>query len=278
MQYIMEYGHNARTTHSTVANDTSSRSHAICQIRIESDYFQNTKKLILCDLAGSERAGDCQSNSRQRRIEGAEINKSLLALKECIRAMESNNKEHQKARMGLGNKKERKNHVPFRGSKLTLTLRDSFLNPNSCVFMIACVSPGHKSVDHSINTLRYADRLLQKKNKKIDPNLAIYLDDNGNPMRGPASKGKKTWKKKKVTKHPKKEKAGYVFEMPNSQRNRIHSPIIPKVDRKGIKTFNNLDFDKNFNSNSNSNQGSRLRNKLENQRRFVSDNSIPIDK
>jgi len=63
--------------------------------------------LILCDLAGSERAGDCQSNSRERRIEGAEINKSLLSLKECIRAMESNNRENQKpaqqpAKFGLG--------------------------------------------------------------------------------------------------------------------------------------------------------------------------------
>ena len=161
MQFIMDYGHKARTTHSTVANDTSSRSHAICQIRIENNYSPSSKKLILCDLAGSERAGDCQSNSRQRRIEGAEINKSLLALKECIRAMESNNKDGvTKSRMGLGGGKNRKNHVPFRGSKLTLCLRDSFLNPNSCVFMIACVSPGHKSVDHSINTLRYADRLL----------------------------------------------------------------------------------------------------------------------
>ncbi len=68
----------------------------------------------MVDLAGSERAQDTQSNNRARRIEGAEINKSLLALKECIRAMDTN-------KQGGGG-----NHVPFRASKLTLVLRDSF--------------------------------------------------------------------------------------------------------------------------------------------------------
>ena len=159
MHRIIDYGHKARTTHSTSANDTSSRSHAICQITIhKSGEFRG--KLILCDLAGSERAQDCQSNSRKRRIEGAEINKSLLALKECIRAM------HQK-----------NGHVPFRASKLTLALRDSFTTSkvNSKIVMIACVCPGSKSSDHTINTLRYADRLKTKQNRQIDPNKAIYL-------------------------------------------------------------------------------------------------------
>lgn len=68
-------------------------------------------KLLLVDLAGSERAADCQSNNRQRRLEGAEINKSLLALKECIRALDS-----------------KSGHVPFRASKLTMVLRDSFIS------------------------------------------------------------------------------------------------------------------------------------------------------
>ena len=69
---------------------------------------------------------------------------SLLALKECIRAM--------------GDKAD---HVPFRASKLTLILRDSFMTKQnqSKVVMIACISPGSSSADHSINTLRYADRL-----------------------------------------------------------------------------------------------------------------------
>lgn len=147
MHNVIEFGHKARTTHRTVANDTSSRSHAICQIFVtKNNAFCG--KLILCDLAGSERAQDTQSNSRQRRLEGAEINKSLLALKECIRAMN--------AKLA---------HIPFRASKLTLALRDSFLTQNvssSKIVMIACVCPGSKSSDHTINTLRYADRLKEK--------------------------------------------------------------------------------------------------------------------
>ena len=55
--------------------------------------------------------------------------------------------------------------------------------------MIACVSPGHKSVDHSTNTLRYADRLLEKKNNKIDPSLAVYLDEN-NQAQSSKTKGR----------------------------------------------------------------------------------------
>lgn len=153
MQAIIDYGHQARTTHATVANNTSSRSHAICQIYIT----QNRKfkgKLILCDLAGSERAQDTQSNSRQRRLEGAKINQSLLALKECIRAM------HSKLA-----------HIPFRASKLTLALRDSFKSEGikSKIVMVACVCPGSSSSDHTINTLRYADRLKMKQNKNIKP-------------------------------------------------------------------------------------------------------------
>lgn len=76
-------------------------------------------------------------------MEGAEINKSLLGLKECIRALDSG-----------------ATHVPFRASKLTMVLRDSFLNKASAkIVMIACINPGSTSADHTLNTLRYADRL-----------------------------------------------------------------------------------------------------------------------
>jgi kinesin family protein 2/24 len=55
-------------------------------------------------------------------------------------------------------------HVPFRASKLTLVLRDSFWGKGtkSKIVMIACVSPGSSSADHTLNTLRYADRLKDR--------------------------------------------------------------------------------------------------------------------
>ena len=67
---IMDMANKVRTTHSTVANDTSSRSHSICQVMVRKGGKEGGK-LVLVDLAGSERAQDTQSNNRQRRMEGA---------------------------------------------------------------------------------------------------------------------------------------------------------------------------------------------------------------
>eukprot|EP00831_Metopus_contortus_P054499 TRINITY_DN458_c0_g1_i2.p1 TRINITY_DN458_c0_g1~~TRINITY_DN458_c0_g1_i2.p1 ORF type:complete len:712 (+),score=132.05 TRINITY_DN458_c0_g1_i2:218-2353(+) len=160
MLKLLEYGHTVRTTHCTSSNDTSSRSHAICQIIVRDSNGYTVGKFSLVDLAGSERAQDCQSNNRQRRLEGAEINKSLLALKECIRALDAKG-----------------THVPFRASKLTMVLRDSFIASGKKIriVMIACVSPGKSSADHTINTLRYAFRL--KENPSMDYDEALRLQE-----------------------------------------------------------------------------------------------------
>ncbi len=64
MNQIIDYGHSSRTTRATEANDTSSRSHAVCQIKVKNSSGKSLGKLLLVDLAGSERAADCQSNNR----------------------------------------------------------------------------------------------------------------------------------------------------------------------------------------------------------------------
>ena len=139
MKDIVDYANQMRTTHNTVTNETSSRSHAICNFVIKVEGKREDEeyaKLTLVDLAGSERATETQSNNKSRLAEGAEINKSLLALKECIRALD--------ARKAKGNSDQ---HVPFRNSKLTLVLRDSFLGKaNLCkIIMISCVSHSNHS-------------------------------------------------------------------------------------------------------------------------------------
>ncbi|CAL0307222.1 unnamed protein product [Lupinus luteus] len=154
---FIEKGNASRSTGSTGANEESSRSHAILQLVVkrhnevkeskrnndvnEAKSGKVVGKISFIDLAGSERGADTTDNDRQTRIEGAEINKSLLALKECIRALDND-----------------QTHIPFRGSKLTEVLRDSFVG-NSKTVMISCISPNAGSCEHTLNTLRYADRV-----------------------------------------------------------------------------------------------------------------------
>ncbi|EDW92276.1 kinesin-like protein Klp59C [Drosophila yakuba] len=159
---LLEMGNSVRTSGHTSANSKSSRSHAVFQIVLRSETKdQLYGKFSLIDLAGNERGADNSSADRVTRLEGSEINKSLLVLKECIRA--------------LG---RQSSHLPFRGSKLTQVLRDSFIGGKKVkTCMIAMISPGLHSVEHTLNTLRYADRVKElsvesmapKRNQ--DPNL-----------------------------------------------------------------------------------------------------------
>ncbi|XP_061340114.1 kinesin-like protein KIN-13B isoform X2 [Gastrolobium bilobum] len=167
---FIEKGNATRSTGTTGANEESSRSHAILQLCIkrsadgtESKPARIVGKLSFIDLAGSERGADTTDNDKQTRIEGAEINKSLLALKECIRALDND-----------------QGHIPFRGSKLTEVLRDSFVGDSRTV-MISCISPSSGSCEHTLNTLRYADRVksLSKGNSsRRDPLSSSNLRDS----------------------------------------------------------------------------------------------------
>ena len=140
---LLHLGNKNRTQHPTDANAESSRSHAIFQVHIRMvDKRTNTKrtvKLSMIDLAGSERAQSTKCKGLRFK-EGANINKSLLALGNCINKLADGSK-----------------HVPYRDSNLTRILKDS-LGGNCQTLMIANVSPSSITYEDTYNTLKYASR------------------------------------------------------------------------------------------------------------------------
>ncbi|XP_026558612.1 kinesin-like protein KIF21A isoform X2 [Pseudonaja textilis] len=174
MMQCLKLGALSRTTASTQMNVQSSRSHAIftihlCQTRVcppldadnmtdnriimESSQLNEfetlTAKFHFVDLAGSERLKRTGATG-ERAKEGISINCGLLALGNVISA--------------LGDKSKKVTHVPYRDSKLTRLLQDS-LGGNSQTVMIACVSPSDRDFMETLNTLKYANRARNIKNK-----------------------------------------------------------------------------------------------------------------
>jgi len=123
-------------------NNQSSRSHL--QFKIES----NNNFIKILDLAGSERASQSEFINRNLYQENIEINKSLLALKECIRAL-----------------KEKNNHIPIRSSKLTKLLKESFTGKCN-TYVLGTIAQEQKNIIDSMNTLNYMSDL--KYIKKIE--------------------------------------------------------------------------------------------------------------
>ncbi|XP_037931656.1 kinesin-like protein KIF18A isoform X2 [Teleopsis dalmanni] len=140
---LLAQGNSNRTQHPTDANAESSRSHAIFQVHIRmTDRKTGTKrtvKLSMIDLAGSERAASTKGIG-VRFKEGASINKSLLALGNCINKLADGLK-----------------HIPYRDSNLTRILKDS-LGGNCQTLMVANVSMSSLTYEDTYNTLKYASR------------------------------------------------------------------------------------------------------------------------
>lgn len=175
MIQCLKLGALSRTTASTQMNVQSSRSHAIftihlCQVRVcspdnndnvtdnrlannsEINEFETlTAKFHFVDLAGSERLKRTGATG-DRAKEGISINCGLLALGNVISA--------------LGDRSKRSSHVPYRDSKLTRLLQDS-LGGNSQTVMIACISPSDRDFMETLNTLKYANRARNIKNKVV---------------------------------------------------------------------------------------------------------------
>ncbi|GMH16689.1 hypothetical protein Nepgr_018530 [Nepenthes gracilis] len=131
----------------TSLNETSSRSHQILRLTVESSARQflgtgNSSNLSanvnFVDLAGSERASQTSSGGARLK-EGCHINRSLLTLGKVIRNLS----------------KGRNGHVPYRDSKLTRILQNS-LGGNSRTAIICTLSPAHSHIEQSRNTLLFA--------------------------------------------------------------------------------------------------------------------------
>ncbi|XP_069695410.1 kinesin-like protein KIF19 isoform X2 [Periplaneta americana] len=156
VMHLLQKGNRARTVEPTAANKTSSRSHALLSVNVKQtkplqppDQMRSRikhGKLFMIDLAGSERAS--QTKNRGKRLqEGAHINRSLLALGNCINALSGGAR-----------------YVNYRDSKLTRLLKDA-LSGNCRTVMIAHVSPAAVHREESRNTLLYADRAKNISNK-----------------------------------------------------------------------------------------------------------------
>ncbi|KAI9887021.1 MAG: hypothetical protein M1823_001165 [Watsoniomyces obsoletus] len=173
---VIARGDLARRTSSTQHNSRSSRSHAVVQIVVESRDRQvaagtapsgsggkrngivpggvRVSTLSLIDLAGSERAAE----SKERRTEGAHINKSLLTLGTVIGRL-SNEKENKT------DNKDGSKHLPYRDSKLTRLLQPA-LAGNSLISILCTIqvgqsgssaAPGSHTAE-TLNTLKFASR------------------------------------------------------------------------------------------------------------------------
>ena len=153
-------GNRRRRETPTVNNSNSSRSHAILQINLEREEKNNNNysfgKFILVDLAGSEKIS-ANSGKISKANESGSINKSLLALANCINILCSSNS---------------KNFIPWRDSKLTRILQES-LSGNCRIVMIATISPSLMCIEETMYTLQYANRA---KNLKV--NLKKNVVDN----------------------------------------------------------------------------------------------------
>ncbi|NXX61787.1 KIF19 protein, partial [Scopus umbretta] len=141
---LLARGNRQRTQEPTAANRTSSRSHAVLQVTVRQrrqGRGLRHGRLFMIDLAGSERAAQTQ-NRGQRMKEGAHINRSLLALGNCIKALSD---------------QASTKYINYRDSKLTRLLKDS-LRGNSRTVMIAHISPASTAFEESRSTLAYAHR------------------------------------------------------------------------------------------------------------------------
>lgn len=168
MRVVLETGHVRRKTSATGANAVSSRSHAVCIIRL----FKTGGMLVLVDCAGSERKKDSMYHTKERQQESAEINTSLSSLKDCIRSLSSQPKVPS--------------HV-YRTSSLTKVLADAFICGDRGRLAVICTaSPCATDTEHTISTLRLGATLAGfADTEEKEPLMDLLREHRGPPETHP---------------------------------------------------------------------------------------------
>ncbi|XP_077265403.1 uncharacterized protein LOC143899201 isoform X1 [Temnothorax americanus] len=172
----VEEGTKARKTASTLQNPSSSRSHALLTVDLSQETADTERpngsgtssssrrqdatprggsRLHLVDLAGSESAATCSGVHRLK--EGANINKSLVALGNVISAL---------AERGSTGSRPGRRYIPYRDSSLTWLLKDA-LGGNATTIMLATISPASGSYNETAHTLRFAQRAQSVVNRPV---------------------------------------------------------------------------------------------------------------
>ncbi|OVA02356.1 Kinesin [Macleaya cordata] len=123
-----------RIVKSTMCNDRSSRSH--CMIILDVPLVGG--RLMLVDMAGSENIEQAGQIGFEAKMQTAKINQGNIALKRVVESIANGD-----------------SHVPFRDSKLTMLLQDSFEDDKSKILMILCASPDPKEIHKTMATLEY---------------------------------------------------------------------------------------------------------------------------
>lgn len=158
INYILNLINKNRTTSCNNINNTSSRSHAILNIK-----FLH-RKCVIVDMAGLE-AGNVNKNNLIQK-EANNINLNMLAFKECIRSLNAKN-----------------NYIPFRRCLLTLLLKDMFCMKNKIFFI--CNVNCNENFYYQLDCLKYGSSLCNYKNKKplyhnkLLVEYSLYIQNTG---------------------------------------------------------------------------------------------------
>ena len=156
---LLIIGANNRIVGATDYNHASSRSHAVMQLTLikkskKQPELNSEVKLTMIDLAGSER----RQRSAKTQIEGANINKSLLALGTCIAAI-----IRAQSEISTAKKMQMRLHIPYRDSKLTRVLKESLIDPQCNILMIMCLNPHPSVFDETFHTVAFANKIRTLK-------------------------------------------------------------------------------------------------------------------